>query len=517
MKHLAHSLMIFLIIPFAHAESKCEGEAKRPALTPVEGYMVLVKQSLTLGELKPQHIEELTREENPTHPLREGRGIGNLSLRDGFRRVMRVLKPEHWPAVVNALNVELGLRTEEASQVEDAVERTRPLFTALPTMYQLPPETQILKSLVTRTGEIFVYATRLLDSYVHNVRAGTELKIERLIGRQYQGDLFETASGQIVFALIKDKVLTVYDAKTQVPLVSKELPARGDPLYAPYFYESEDSLKVVVGYAGSPLLDENSEAPLYTLDVKTKGLTQRMIKCGRNIRFTRLTNGHIYAIGTSIPISPDAKFGYEYAFAYDAVENKYIVNIYTDKVGELYGPVLLDGPTPQLIFTPFTNARSDNWFVAQPELDKVSRLRGPVRPTNREIIQLVDGSHWITYFVEDTQEQSADVSVIPLSPENKSAPLNHTLNGIANIRGVDHINRIGKDIFIVREVTQGPEIIHFYNRSFREIGTVHFPFPTISPPRPFVDPSDGRVYIFASADSNQPVVLYQIYGPEQLR
>ena len=503
------------------ADGPCEQEATVRTLY-VERYLALVGRSLQLKVASLEDLRWATTQEKPVVPMRGDRNENSLSLRNGFRKLLKNISAPEWAKIRERLNPIINNEIKQDQTVEDAKEFTRDVYTW--TRHPFATQGKSGKHLVAKTGEVFVAALSKTGADIFEIHGKVHHALPYKIENEYNVDLFEDSTGQVFFATIAENVLHVVNARTGANLMNLPLAAIkpianssifGDVKFLAFLFQSQESEGHLMAALLPMGMDPHSApetVPIAVVDV-TDRKVERTLNIVPNQSARRAPDGQVYIWGVNLH---NTENGVPVQI-YNLSANRPVHwSLYTSKlrgIANMYPLLNLD-----------TNGHPQLFFVSNSDFNYVFHYD----QKTRELVQLKDiEKAWCPQLILDDKGNYFDVGVIdngtaapelaiqpllPNAPAKKfsmGTTVSHPIGIIDSPRGVAVL------LTEFNPTTQLQDLLRVVETEtgFQEVININ----SGSAESPFFSPRDKKVYIFHAPNWEETAArhLHILYGRER--
>ena len=295
--------ILILCVPARVMASDCERQARPPSVEE-KSYLGLLEKSVQKQAVLEEDLHWLRGQEKPANPVRFHSKTENIGVYQGFRRILKKLRVESWPYLVEGIDRILARKSVESEAVEQARKDSFNILNWKPRQVKavggIPYPT-----FVSSKREVFYPQVKDQGTLITELNSTTETTIPEFYLSLIQGDLWESSKGEVFFAAIASEELRVVNVRTgvergkipfsKIPEIMAINPSFRN--FSPILFEREGKIKVAIVPWGSGISDQVVDHQTVAIfDVESGTHKVRKFPNGK-FGFKRFPDGHVYVYG----------------------------------------------------------------------------------------------------------------------------------------------------------------------------------------------------------------------------
>lgn len=493
-----------LLLTFMLASSAsyaCEFEMSKSSVR----FLRTLRTGITEGVVTPEDLNWMIEQPAPVLPVRAPRIPENLSFIQKLRREIPHITPKQWPHVVNQVReVAKGL-TEERALRQGAIDTTKYIYQMLPSGFNFPRGEMVARLFVSSRGEPFIVTYTDEDSYLYNFATGSKLLLpEKIANGARSIDFFETANGELLFAMISTKgLLTVLNLNSGDTILT----ANGESelgAFSPLIYEEQGALTVSIGNPTAGVHQSDAHMAFYKVQLQQYETFPSFDQVSY-IPVARLKNGHLYS--RSI-VGENDKMSIQVVDMTTGQELFHFKDLGGD--GVAYSSALLFDTSPKLLITKGAAA----WY----KFDPTTKAFIPLITRSHLSHTINHGDQVLLAKLVDRPYKSYQLQVLNvLTNEEKYVDVGFKSGHIPIVAPPDGVQTPKGMLIHSGENRDGVSTkFNLYNLDTDELVSMSY-LPNVTETAGlFYNPTDGRILMINRVGESDWQV-HQVYGPERHR
>ena len=295
--------LVFLFHTAGWSTPACEGGAapQRGSIASAT-YLRMVRLGVSLGVIKSEDLEAAVKSRKPVDPVANGKSPQSLSIRQKIQAALPNIRTEDWEDLKTEMR---GLREKqkiETAQTQAARKETAPIYKWIE--HGFVARGFVTKELVASNGEVFVASKKGNSAYIQEIHQPNPPPLNLQNVSESEHDLFETSTGQVLFAALTEDGVHVVDARTgfgifEYPFAKVNGLNQTDVagFYDPHLFERDGEVHVaLLPKRNTDFSSVKHEVPIVDFDIIKKTAQARPLPRAAGYYFERLEDKHIYAM-----------------------------------------------------------------------------------------------------------------------------------------------------------------------------------------------------------------------------